>query len=115
MKFYTIALYLFIFNLLMGLVSSYITVQTVSWDSERDFSYKGDSATEVQQGTEYGDAISMGTLFLSAVGQALIVPGYYLSVFGWNWAAAIVTSIVWFVYLSGLYQYFSNRGFKQFE
>jgi len=114
-KFYTIALYLFIFNMLMGIVNAQITFLTIDWDSKRTFDYRGDSAAEVQQGTEYGDAIYMGTLFLEAMAQALVIPGHYLNVFGFGWAAVLVTSLVWFIYLTGLYQFFSNRGFKQFE
>lgn len=115
MRFYTIALYLFIFNLLMGVINGYLDIAIPSWSLNQTFTYLGDSATAVQQGAEYGDAISMGQKFISAMSGALILPGHFLNTFGFTWASPIATALIWFIYLVGLYQYFSNRGLKQFE
>lgn len=121
MRFYTIALFLFAFNLIIGIFNStgeYTNIQGYSgWDetvaNSKDTDYLGSSAAEISTGQEFGDVIKMGGLLIDTLSAALFAPGHYLNEFG---VPSIITSMftlmVWIVYVVGLVQFFSNRSTK---
>lgn len=125
MRFYTIALFLFGFNLILNLLMQTALYENIQqypgWNdtikSQKNQTYLGDSATQISSGQEFGDVIKMGGILITTLYGALAVPGHFIyNEFGLpSELANVITLMVWIIYIVGLVQFFANRSFKANE
>ena len=123
MKFYQIALYLFIFNLSLSIVNSLgvfdVWIQPdTNW--QKDVNLTGhqinQSSYNINPTMIFGDFIMGLRVFVQSVGNATILLPFFLNQMGVPPSMRdAITAIVWFSYVVGIIQFVSGRSLRAYE
>jgi|Deesub1362B_J571_1020462.scaffolds.fasta_scaffold00704_6 hypothetical protein len=123
MKFYEIALFVFLFNLSLGILNShalfgggYIQHDT-KW--QEDVQIRGgdiQSSYEINPSMIFGDFIAGLQLFFIAIANATVLLPFFLSQLGVPLSLnGTITAGTWFTYVVGIAQFISGRSVKAYE
>lgn len=124
MRLYTLALFIFAFNLVIGVLNGAVenvniqdyTGWTTKVSNMVNETYLGDSAAPLSSGQEFGDVIKTGGYMIQVLGYAVVAPGHYLHEFGMHSSLElIITMMMYLIYGVAIIQFFSNRSFKSNE
>jgi len=115
MKFYNIALFVFIFNLVLAMLNSLAlttayAVPSEAWQINTNITYTGSGLSSTA--LVFGDFVKALGWFIDAFAKATILLPELIKSFGFpDIIAWVISSAVWFVYLAGIIQFVSGRSF----
>ncbi len=124
MKFYQIALCLFLFNLSLSLLNDmhifdYEIPADTAWQAEIENisqTVSGASTFKIDPTMIFGDFITGMQMFVTAVGKATVLLPYLLyELHVPDQLIAVLTAATWFSYVIGMLQFISGRSVKAYE
>lgn len=129
MKFYTIALMVFLLNIsaavinVAGLFTGYSIQPQQSWIDEASATatqneeyFQNIAAQDVSENLGFGDFLKGLALFIRQFAKGVIAPYYLLKQFGMPTRIAIpISSSVYIIYFFAIAQFIANRGAKSME
>lgn len=126
MRYFKIALFFFILNVVISIINSIGIVTTVkqpvdgwtdavSSEALQDQSYSTTSVSASSSSTSFGfgDFIKGFWYFIKAVGYGIFGIPYTFGIFGLEWPYTVFFSLpIYLLYLIGIAQFISNRGMR---
>jgi hypothetical protein len=115
MKFYNIALFVFLFNLALSIVNSLnltsaYAMPAEQWNLPTNVTYTGSGLSTAT--VLFGDFVKALAWFIDAFAKATVLLPELIKSFGFpDIIAWAIASAVWFVYLAGIIQFVSGRSF----